>query len=111
MKQQRIDFPDYSAEQQEKDIANAERLKKTDVYVSRVDGVWNAIIDRKHAIVISGKHGEDLINFVQNVIDELNEFGIKPNFRCVLNSGLDAQFRHNQQILRSFNNGRDLERY
>ena len=47
-KQLRIDFPDYSAKEQERDIARAERLKKTDVYVSRVDGVWNAIISRKH---------------------------------------------------------------
>lgn len=106
-KQLRIDFPDYSAKEQERDIARVERLKKTDVYVSRVDGVWNAIISRKHNIVINGLKGEDLTEFVKNMSEDLAEMNIKPNFRCVRNHGIDAHFIHNQQILRSINNGRN----
>jgi tRNA(Ile2) C34 agmatinyltransferase TiaS len=108
MEQQlRIPFPDYPAKQQERDAKRAEQLKKTDVYVSRVDGVWNAIVPRKHSIVINGLKGEDLTEFVKNVSEDLAEMNIKPNFRCVRNHGIDAHFIHNQQILRSINNGRD----
>lgn len=107
MTQSRIDFPDYPAKLQERDAERAERLKKTDVYVSRVDGVWNAIVPRKHNIVINGLKGEDLTEFVKNVSDDLAEMNIKPNFRCVRNQGIDAHFIHNQQILRSINNSRE----
>jgi tRNA(Ile2) C34 agmatinyltransferase TiaS len=103
MTQLRINFPDYSAEQQERDAKRAEQLKKTDVYVSRVDGVWNAIIPREHNIVINGLKGEDLTEFVKNVSEDLAEMNIKPNFRCVRNHGIDAHFIHNQQILKRFN--------
>jgi tRNA(Ile2) C34 agmatinyltransferase TiaS len=105
--QRYFDFSDYSAEQQERDAKRAERLKKTDVYVSRVDGVWNAIIPKKHNIVINGLKGEQLTEFVKNVSEDLAEMNIKPHFRCVRNHGIDAHFIHNQQILRSINNGRD----
>lgn len=105
MTQLRLPFSDYSAEQQERDAKRAEQLKKTDVYVSRVDGVWNAIIPRKHNIVINGLKGEDLTKFVKNVSEDLAEMNIKPRFRCVRNGGLDAHFIHNQQILRSLQNG------
>lgn len=107
MKQLRIDFPDYPAAEQERDAARAERLKKTDVYVSRVDGVWNALMPKKYNVVISGIKGETLVDFVKNVSEDLAEFNIKPHFHCVRNEGIDAHFRHNQAILRSFNNGRD----
>ena len=108
MEQQlRIPFPDYPAEQQERDAKRAEQLKKTDVYVSKADGVWNAVVPRKHSIIINGLKGEDLTEFVMNVKEELEEFGINPDFRCVHNQGIDAHFIHNQQILRSINNGRD----
>ena len=106
-RQLRIDFPDYREHEQIRDIERAKWLKRSDVYVSKVDGVWNAIVPRKHNIVINGKRGEELTEFVMNVKEELEEFGINPDFRCVRNQGIDAHFRHNQQILRSFNNGRD----
>lgn len=105
-KQLRINFPDYSAEEQEFDMAKAEKMKQTDVYVSRVDGVWNAVIRKKHNIVISGKKGEELIEFVSNIIEDLKELGIKPKFRCVQNQGIDGFLKRNQAILRSMNEGR-----
>lgn len=106
-KQLRIDFPDYPAAEQERDAKRTEQLKKTDVYVSRVDGVWNAIIPKKYNITINGLKGETLVTFVQNVSEDLAQFGIKPHYRCVRNEGIEAHFRHNQAILRGFNNGRD----
>lgn len=106
MTQLRIDFPDYPASEQIRDIEKAKWQKRSDVYVSRVDGVWNAIIPRKHNIVINGLKGEQLTDFIKNVSEDLAEMNIKPNFRCVRNQGIDAHFRYNQQILRSINNGR-----
>lgn len=105
MTQLRIDFPDYSAKEQEKDIQIAKRLRQQDVYISRVDGVWNAYLPRKrNSIVINGKKGEELTEFTKNINEDLREFGIRPHFRCVRNNGLDAHFRHNQTILRRLNN-------
>lgn len=105
--QRYFDFPDYREHEQIRDIERAKWLKRSDVYVSKVDGVWNAIVPRKHNIVINGKQGEELTEFVMNVKEKLEDFGIDPDFRCVRNQGIDAHFRHNQQILRSINNGRD----
>ena len=106
-KQLRINFPDYSAEEQERDISRAEMLEQTNVFISRAEGVWNAVIRKKHNIVISGKKGEELIEFVSNVIEDLKELGIKPKFRCVQNQGIDGFLKRNQEILGSMNNGRD----
>lgn len=66
-KQLRIDFPDYPAKQQERDAERAERLEKTDVYVSRVDGVWNALVPREMNYVIHGENGEDLPKFCERL--------------------------------------------
>lgn len=57
-RQLRFSFPDYPVEEQEKDVAKSERLKQTDVYVMRVDGVWGAFIPRKRcSISITGERG------------------------------------------------------
>lgn len=105
--QRYFDFPDYREHEQIRDIERSKLKKRSDVYVSKVDGVWNAIVPRKYNIVINGKRGEELTEFVMNITEELKDFGIVPSFRCVRNQGIDAHFRHNQQILRSINNGRD----
>ena len=106
--QLRLPFSDYPAKQQKCDSEKAERLKKTDVYVSKVDGVWNAIIPRKYNYVICAHKGEELKEFCENLIISMAEdFKLQPHFRCVRNEGIDAHFRHNQAILRSINNGRD----
>lgn len=107
MSQQRMSFSDYSAEEQERDAERFKLRKSTEVYISRVDGVWSAVIPKKHNIVIHGLKGEELVKFIQNVSEDLAEFGIKPHFRCVQNAGLELHIRHNQAILRRFNNGRD----
>ena len=106
MKQLRFDFPDYSARQQEIDAKRAEWLKITEVYISKVDGVWNAIIPKKHNIVINGNNGEDLTEFCTNLKQSLIEdFNIKPQFRCIQNIGLDEYFRKNMEIIRRLQNG------
>lgn len=107
-KQLRIDFPDYSAEEQERDAKRAERLKQSDVYLSKVDGVWNAIIPRRYNYVINGHKGEELTQFCEGLVKSMAEdFNLKPVFHCIRNQGIDAHFRHNQAIIRRFNNGRD----
>jgi hypothetical protein len=101
--QLRFDFPDYPASEQIRDIEKAKWQKRSDVYVSKVDGVWNAIVPRKHNIVINGKQGEELTEFVMNVKEELEEFGINPDFRCVRNHGIDDQMKYSKAVLAKIN--------
>lgn len=90
MKQQRIPFPDYTAEQQEHDVARAKRKKTTEVYMSKVDGIWQALIPHKQDIVINGNVGQEIAEFCKVVADMLESgFKIIPRFRCIKNSGVD----------------------
>lgn len=95
MKQLRIDFPDYTAKEQERDAQRYERRSKKDIYIMRVDGVWGAFMPRdKCSISLAGKQGQELASFILEAqdffIDELN---IKPNFHCVLNRGIEHHLR------------------
>lgn len=108
MKQLRLDFSDYSAQEQEMDALRAERRKYTDVYMSKVDGVWHALIPNDLDIIINGKNGEDLPKFYERLVCKLNkDFKIKPHFRNIQNTGVDEYIRNSNAILRRFNNGRD----
>ena len=108
MEEQRLPFSDYSARQQEMDALRYERLQYTDVYMSKVDGIWQALIPDDHDIVINGKIGEELDKFCISVKEKMAEkFNLRPRFRCIKNSGVDEYLRKNQIILRRFNNGRD----
>lgn len=108
MKEQRIPFPDYSAHEQEIDAIRAERRKYTDVYMSKVDGIWQALIPDDHDIVINGKVGEELDKFCISVKEKMAEkFNLRPRFRCIKNSGVDEYLRKCQIISRRLNNGRD----
>lgn len=98
MKQLRIDFPDYPAKEQEKDIERSQCLKQIETYVMRVDGVWGAYIPRpRHSISITGNKGENLPEFIKGVTEKLDEFNIKPRFRCILNKGVEDFIK--QQII------------
>lgn len=111
-RQLRIDFPDYTPQQQEIDANRHERAGYTEVYLSKVDGVWNALVPRELYYVINGNNGEDLTMFCKRLRKAMQEdFKLKPKFRCIQNSGIDEYFKRNMEIIRRFNNGRDLERY
>jgi hypothetical protein len=92
MKELRLNFEDYTAEQQEKDAALNSREKPVlpfEVYVMRVNGEWSGVMPRaKHNIIFSPDNGVELKDFVEDVQEDLAELGIKPRFRCVNNFGI-----------------------
>lgn len=95
MKELRIDFPDYSADSQERDAQRYERRSKKDIYIMRVDGVWGAFMPRdKCSISLAGKQGQELASFILEAQDFFTEeLKIKPNFHCVLNRGIEHHLR------------------
>lgn len=102
-KQLRINFPDYSAQQQEIDATRAERRQTKDIYVMRVNGDWGAVMPRpRHNVIFNADKGVDLIEFVQNVRDDLLELGIKPRFHCVQNFGIESKIAEHQIVRRLF---------
>ena len=90
-KQQRLNFPEYSAIEQEIDFNKHQRKQLTDVYVLRINGIWNAVIPDKHNIFIAGKEREDLPEFYEGIDQKIKSFGIKPRYRCVQNYGLEEK--------------------
>lgn len=116
MKQLLIDFPDYPAERQERELRKMERMQKTDVFISRVDGVWNAFLQKKNDIVLRGKFQEPLIDFISDVNDDLLDMGIHPKYHCVENYGINERCKQAEEAqteinrlkaMKEFNNGRD----
>ena len=90
-RQLRFDFPDYSAAQQERDVERSERLKQKDVYVMRVNGVWNAYLPRPHyPLAMTGHRGEELKDFIKGVKKSFEEeMHIKPHFHNIVNQGIE----------------------
>ena len=98
MKEKRLPFPDYTPEEQERDVERFKRLKQKDVYIMRVNGVWNAYIPRKrYPLAITGDRGEQLTEFIVGVKESLEEFKIHPNFHNIINKGVDDYLK--QQMI------------
>lgn len=100
MKQLRLDFSDYSTQQQEDD-ANSFLVKQrrpSDIYVMRVNGDWGAVMPReKHNVIFNADKGVELIEFVQNVKADLQDLGINPRFHCVQNFGIESKIAEHQR--------------
>lgn len=98
-KQLRINFPDYTAAQQERDVEHSERLKQKDVYVLRVNGVWNAYMPRPHyPLAITGHRGEELPDFIKGIKKSFeDEFKIHPHFHNIVNKGVEDYIK--QQMI------------
>ena len=112
MKQLRLNFSDYSADEQEVDAmrnrAKAEQYFKREVYVMRVNGEWGAVLPkRRYNVIFNADAGVELVEFVQKVKADLEELGIKPHFHCVQNFGVENKIAEQQQFIRRLNNGRD----
>lgn len=112
MKEQRLDFSDYSAKEQEQDAQRHEFNKgqyfKREIYVMRVNGDWGAVMPkRRYNVIFNADKGVELVEFVQKVKCDLEERGIKPRFHCVQNFGIESKIAEQQQFIRRLNNGRD----
>lgn len=111
MKEQRHDFSDYSAEEQEMDAQryefNKEQYFKREVYVMRVNGEWGAVMPkRRYNVIFNADAGVELVEFVQKIKADLEELGIKPRFHCVQNFGVESKIAEHQMTIRKLNSGR-----
>lgn len=69
----------------------------------RVNGDWGAVMPRpRHNVIFNADKGVDLVEFVQNVRDDLLELGIKPRFHCVQNFGIESKIAEHQIVKRLF---------
>lgn len=91
MKQLRIDFPDYTADNQERDAERHEERQKKDIYIVKVRGTYGAYLPRESLpISVNSDHGDNLTSFYGKAKDFFeNELHIKPRFHCVLNHGIE----------------------
>lgn len=99
MKQQRLNFSDYTAEQQEDDAKSfwAKQRRPSDIYVMRVNGDWGAVMPReKHNVIFNADKGVELVEFVTNVKADLAELGLNPRFHCVQNFGIESKIAEHQ---------------
>ena len=105
--QLRIDFPDYSAHEQEVDAARYQNLQEREVYLVKVDGAWGGYIPCEEvSLTINGKRGEELGEFFKKAVKQLKKFNIKGRFRCVLNYGIEEEVKKYQYLIQKFNEGR-----
>lgn len=93
MKQLRINFPDYSAEEQERDVERFKYLEqkyRPHAFILKVDGVY------AHLILSAGKplhkfyEGKNLFETYYELKDQFPQHKIK----CLMNKGLEDYLRN-----------------
>ena len=92
MKQLRIDFPDYPAEQQEADV---KKTRFRQVYLMKVDGDWG------HLTIIDGEIKADFHpdkDLIQAYLEIKAEFPTH-HVRVIRNQGLENYLRDRKQLL------------
>lgn len=94
-KQFRIDFPDYPAKEQERD---ASKLKINEIYLSKVNGEWGAIMLRKYGTVVFNAGKTPFAKFVKGIIEDYPEHKL----RCVRNYGIDEKIAQQQKVEKMF---------
>ena len=109
MKEGRLDFSDYSVQEQERDaFGSMKSARPKDIYVVRVNGDWGAILPRKrHNVIFNADKGVDLVEFIQNVKEDLAELGLSVRFHCVQNFGIESKIAEHQHLILRGKNGRD----
>lgn len=98
-KQTRIDFTDYTSENQERDAQKHAEKQKKDVYIVKVNGKYGAYLPRESLpLSLNSNHGQGFTEFVQETKKFFeDELKIKPRFRCVLNKGIEEHLK--QQMI------------
>ena len=96
--EQRFDFPDYTAKNQEKDARKFEERQKKDIYLVKFKGVYGAYLPRQGgAVCYTGELGDDLTKFYEKAKAFYEELKIDPKFHVVLNRGIEEHIQ--QQIV------------
>lgn len=97
-KQTRFNFPDYTAENQERDARKFEGRQKKDIYLVKFKGVYGAYLPRQGgAVCYTGELGDDLTKFYEKAKAFYEELKIVPNFHVVINRGIEEYIQ--QQIV------------
>ena len=89
--EQRINFPDYTAENQERDAQRYLEKQKKDVYVVKTKGVYGVYFPTtKIPLSSHSEQGESFTKFITDVKEFCEEIlKIKPKFHCVINKGIE----------------------
>lgn len=98
-KEQRIDFPDYTAENQERDAQRHLEKQKKDVYIVKTSGRYGAFIPTEEIPLSSNcESGEEFTHFIKRV-DRFVRYRLKviPKFHCIINKGIEDHIK--QQMI------------
>ena len=97
--EQRFDFPDYTAQNQERDAKRYEERQKKDVYIVKVKGNYGAYMPDGDDYISYGNHeAKDLTSFYKVAKPYFEKLGIKPKFHCIHNQGIEDYILHQVQI-------------
>ena len=98
-KQLRIDFPDYTASNQERDAKRYEEQQKRDVYIVKIRGTYGAYMpDGEDYISYGNYEAKDLTEFYKCAHKYFDKLGIKTKFHCIHNQGIEDYILHEAQI-------------
>lgn len=99
MRYPRFDFKDYPANEQERDVQKAMRKGVKDVYILKVNGIWQAYMPRKVCpISVSANKNDSLNTFYESLKKTFEkEFKIKIRFRNIRNQGIEDYLK--QQLI------------
>lgn len=99
MKELRINFPDYTADNQERDAKRFEERQKKDVYIVKIRGHYGAYMPDGDDYISYGNHdAKDLTEFYKHAHKYFEKLGIKPKFHCIHNQGIEDYILQQVQI-------------
>lgn len=99
MKELRIDFPDYTAENQERDARKFEERQKKDVYIVKIRGHYGAYMPDGNDFISYGNFDvKDLKEFYECSNRYFAKLKIKPKFHCIHNQGIEDYILQQVQI-------------
>lgn len=98
-KQLRIDFPDYTSDNQERDAKRYEEQQKKDVYIVKVRGTYGAYLpDGDDNISYNNFQAKNLKDFYTAAKRFYNKLKVEPRFHCILNQGIEEHILKHIQI-------------
>jgi hypothetical protein len=90
IEEQRIPFPDYTPENQERDSKKHLEYQKKDVYIVKVRGNYGAyLIDGDDNISYNNFEAKNLKDFYTAAKMFYSKLKIEPKFHCILNQGIE----------------------
>lgn len=95
--EQRLNFSDYSAAEQDRDARKTERKNRYEIYIMRVNGDWGAVMPcKRHNLIFNADKGVELTEFVTDLKEDFEKWGWKANFHCIRNFGIESKIAEHQ---------------